>query len=93
MREMQTFARAAEFADGSSDPNGKLESKLQSTRFHMIDTSELASLQRTETKALAHGPFLEFLRAQGHDRATTWLAEYATQVGRRSTVDVRRWFA
>lgn len=90
VREMQTFVRAAEFM-GRSDPNGKLESKLQSARFHMIDTSELASLQRTDTKALAHAPFLELLCGQGRERATAWLAEHGDQVGRRSTVDIRKW--
>jgi hypothetical protein len=63
MREMQTFVRAAEFTNQSPDPNGRLERKLRSARFHMIDTSDLPSLQRTETKALPHGPFLEYLLA------------------------------
>jgi NTE family protein len=93
MREMQTFVRAAEFMGRSSDPNSKLESKLQSARFHMIDTGEIAILQRTDTKALAHGPFLELLRGQGRERAAAWLAEHGDKVGRRSTVDLRKWFA
>ena len=61
-------------------------------RFHMIDTSQLASLQRTETKLLAHGPFLELLRGQGRERAATWLSNHSDAVGRRSTVDVKKWF-
>ena len=92
MREMQTFARAAEFSDRSTDPGGRLEKKLQSLRFHMIDSSDLTSLQRTETKLLAHGPFLELLRGQGRDRAAAWRVESAGQVGKRSTVDVQKWF-
>jgi NTE family protein len=93
MREMQTFARAAEFSEAAADPSGKLESKLQSMRFHMIDANDLASLQKTETKSLAHGPFLELLHGQGRERAVAWLAESGDQVGRRSTVDLRQWFA
>jgi NTE family protein len=96
MREMQTFVRAAEFMGlmgRASDPTSQLESKLQSARFHMIDTGEIAILQRSDTKLLAHGPFLESLRAQGRERAAAWLAEHGDQVGRRSTVDLRKWFA
>ena len=58
----------------------------------MIDSSELPSLQRSDTKLLAHGPFLDLLRAQGRERATAWLAEHADGIGRRSTVDVEKWF-
>ena len=72
---------------------GRLERRLQKMRFHMIDSSHLASLQRTETKLLAHPPFLERLREQGRDRASAWLAEHFEGVGRRSTVDVKKWFA
>ena len=92
MREMQTSARAAEFSDLSSDTNGELESKLRSMRFHMIDVRHLASLERTETKALAHTPFLETLRVQGRERAATWLGKHANDVGKRSSVDVQKWF-
>ena len=58
----------------------------------MIDSSELPSLQRSDTKLLAHRPFLDLLRAQGRERATAWLAEHADGIGRRSTVDVEKWF-
>ncbi len=92
MREMQTFARAAEFSDPSSATGGTLESKLRAIRFHMIDVCDLASLERAETKALAHAPFLEMLCGQGRERAATWLKEHADDVGNRSSVDVRKWF-
>ena len=62
-------------------------------RFHMIDSDELASLQRTDTKMLAHGPFLERLRGQGRERAARWLSDHAGGIGSRSTVDVRTLFA
>ena len=92
MREMQTFARAAEFSDLSSATSGTLESKLRAIRFHMIDVCDLASLERAETKALAHTPFLELLCGQGRERAASWLKEHADDVGNRSSVDVRKWF-
>lgn len=93
MREMQMFAKAAEFSATSLLTMGRLERKLQSQRFHMIDSSDVASLQRTETQLLAYGPFLERLRAQGRERALAWLAQHAGSVGRRSTIDLRQWAA
>jgi NTE family protein len=92
MREMQTFARAAEFAQLSPETSGTLESKLRSMRVHMIDVCDLASLERTETQALAHTPFLEMLCGQGRERAADWLGKHAGDVGKRSSVDVQRWF-
>lgn len=92
MREMRMFAQATEFSSPSFMTWGRLERRLQKMRFHMIDTRELASLERSETKLLAHPPFLELLRGQGRERATGWLAGHADGVGRRSTVDVQKWF-
>ena len=62
-------------------------------RFHMIDSSQLASLQRTDTKMLAHPSLLLRLRDQGQTRATTWLAEHFIGVGHHSTVNVKNCFA
>ena len=93
MREMRMFAHAIEFTSPASLRMGRLERRLQQMRFHMIDSSQLDSLQRTDTKLLAHGPFLELLRGQGRERATAWLADHSRGIGRRSTVDVNKWFA
>jgi len=92
MREMRMFALAKEFASPSFLTLGRLERRLQQIRFHMIDSSDVAPLQRTETQALAHGPFLERLRAHGRERALAWRGEHAAGVGRRSTVDMQQWF-
>jgi NTE family protein len=93
MREMRMFAHAIEFTSPASLTMGRLERRLHQMRFHMIDSSDLVSLQRTDTKLLAHGPFLELLRGQGRERAIAWLADHSRGVGRRSTVDVKKWFA
>lgn len=93
MREMRMFAHAIDYASPGLLTMGRLERRLQKMRFHMIDSSQLASLQRTDTKLLAHSPFLERLREQGRARAAAWLADDFDGVGRRSTVDVRKWFA
>ena len=92
MREMRMFVHAAEFSSPTFVTWGRLERRLQKMRFHMIDASELVSLQRTETKLLAHAPFLELLCAQGRERANAWLSESADGIGRRSTVDMKKWF-
>ncbi len=93
MREMRMFAHAIDFSSPTFLTMGRLERRLQKMRFHMIDSSQLASLERSETKLLAHPPFLELLREQGRARAAAWLAEHFDDVGRRSTVDVKKWFA
>lgn len=93
MREMRMFSHAVDYASPGFLPMGRLERRLRKIRFHMIDSSQLASLQRTDTKLLAHPPFLERLRDQGQLRAADWLADHFDGVGRRSTVDVKKWFA
>lgn len=93
MREMRMFSQAVDYASPGLLTTGRLERRLRKMRFHMIDTSQLASLKRTDTKLLAHPPFLERLREQGQARATAWLAEHFEGVGRQSTVDLKTWFA
>ncbi len=93
MREMRTFAQATAFAKANGIGAGLLESRLMAMRFHMVDTSDLASLQRTDTKLLAHGPFLVKLCAQGRERGQAWLDTHRHAVGRRSSIDLEACFA
>jgi NTE family protein len=93
LREMQGFARALEYTQEALPSWGRMERRLHSQRFHMIDSNNLESLQRRETKMLAHGPFLELLRDQGRERAAQWLADAGPMVGRRNTVDMTQWSA
>jgi NTE family protein len=93
MREMRMFAHATEFSSPTFLTMGRLERRLQKMRFHMIDSADLVSLQRTETKMLAYGPFLELLREQGRERANAWLSDHSDGVGRQSTIDMKKWFA
>jgi len=92
MREMRMFAQATAFSRPSFLTRGRLERRLGEMRFHMIDSSDLPSLQRTDTKLLAYGPFLERLREQGRERAAAWLSGNASGIGRRSTLDVNERF-
>ena len=92
MREMRMFTQAIEFSSPTFITWGALERRLQKLRFHMIDSSQVASLQRTETKLIAHTPFLELLRDQGRERASAWLAAHQGDIGRRATVDLKQCF-
>jgi NTE family protein len=89
MREMRTFAQANEFLRIHGAGLGRLERRLCRTRFHMIDPTDVVPLQRSDTKLLAHGPFLELLRDEGRERGRQWLAAHHNDVGRRSSIDLR----
>jgi NTE family protein len=93
LREMRMFAQARAFAHPTLLRFGRLERRLQQMRFHMIDSSALPALARTDTKALAYGPFLDELRALGHERGAAWLAADAPAVGRHSSIDLDARFA
>jgi NTE family protein len=93
LREMDWFARATEFAGPTFLVRGRLERRLRAMRFHMIDIRSESSLQRTETKLIAHPPFLELLRDRGRAQAGAWLLEHFESVGRHSTLDIGEAFA
>ena len=93
MREMRMFAHATDFAAPAFVSGGRFERRLHKMRFHMIDTTAVPTLKRTETQAIAYRPFLELLYGQGRVQGTAWLAEYFESVGRQSTLDLNKWFA
>lgn len=92
MREMRMFAQATAFAGRPWLNWGRLERRLRSMRFHMVDSSQLAILQRSETKLLAHGPFLDRLKDHGKQRAVQWLTEHGAAIGQRSSIDLQQLF-
>jgi len=92
MREMQLFAKVADFTRAEALCDDNFAARLHHTRFHMINAGELDSLQRSETKALAHAPFLQLLKRQGRERAAGWLASHRGHVGRHSTIDIKKLF-
>jgi NTE family protein len=92
MREMSMFNRATEFSDTGKPDKSWLEQRLHDMRFHMIDVNELTSLERSETKVLTHAPFLERLSNQGRERGLEWLKAHADSIGKRGTLDVKKWF-
>ena len=92
MREMRMFGDATRFAADRWLPLGRLERRLLGIRFHMVDSTAQASLQRTDSKLLAHTPFLERLRDEGRACGQAWIAEHADKVGRSASIDLHQWF-
>ena len=89
LREMRMFAHARDFA--AAQPwwsRGRLERRLLSTNFHLIEASEVMSQLSSESKMSAHGPFLEQLRDLGRERAQQWHEACAHHVGKRPSVEV-----
>ena len=89
LREMQMFARA--HTAPAPSQAALWDPRVREVRFHMIDSSALPSLQRSDTKMLAHAPFLNLLHAQGLARGQQWLDAHAACVGQRTSVDMRQW--
>ncbi len=92
MRELQLYVRLVEAAGTSFLAAGRLERRLRRLRFHLIEAGEVAALQRSDTKMLAHGPFLEMLRDAGRAHGKAWLDRSFEDVGRRPTVDLKALF-
>lgn len=92
LREMRMFAYAHEFSDPTVLTGSRLEQRLQTMRFHMIDSSQRTVLRRSDAQLLDHTSFLELLRGQGRERASQWLNAHLAEVGRESTMDVQKCF-
>lgn len=92
LREMRLFALLRDMAAAPAPWRGRLERRLLATRFHMIEADSLLSDLDDASRALAHGPFLQWLRDAGRAHASAWLESHAGDVGRRSSVDIRALF-
>ncbi|TDR77917.1 patatin-like phospholipase family protein [Paludibacterium purpuratum] len=92
LREMRLFALLRDMAAESSPWHGRLERRLLGTRFHLIEAEEFLAELDASSRALAHAPFLLWLRDAGRARTQAWLARHRDQVGRTSSVDIRAMF-
>ncbi len=92
LREMQLLSRAGQFVQGDLSSRGKFATRVGTLRFHLIDSGDLDSLARSETKMLAHAPFLQLLHRQGRERAQAWLAQHRADIGQRSGIDINALF-
>jgi NTE family protein len=91
LREMQMFAKDELNSQKGASIRWRMGLQATTPRFHMIDSSKLHSLDRSETKMLAHGSFLALLREQGAQRARQWLLDDAPLIGQRSSVKLQQW--
>jgi NTE family protein len=91
-REARLLGEAHAVARRSWLPLGALERRLRRTRFHLIDAHDQLGTLASESKLIAHLPFLEHLRQRGRERAHSWLAAHGAALGRRSSVDLARMF-
>jgi NTE family protein len=67
---------------------GRHERMLARAHWHIVDGASALEAMATETRLIAHAPFLEHLRDLGRERAKAWIADHAGAVGRRSSVDL-----
>jgi NTE family protein len=86
LAELETLAR---WQDDLRWPHrGRHERLLARARWHVVDGASALEAMATETRLIAHAPFLEHLRDLGREHAKTWIADHAGDVGRRSSVDL-----
>ena len=92
LREARMLGEAHALARRSWLPLGRLERRLRRMRFHLLEAQDLLGALRSETKMIAHLPFLQRLRDHGRERAQAWLRESGPAVGARSSVNLARLF-
>lgn len=84
MRDLAETRRLLRQPWGWLDAHSK---RLLRARFHLVDTGHLQAHLQADTKMLAHGPFLDWLCAQGRQSGQQWLSASWPGVGRHDTVD------
>ncbi len=65
--------------------HGPHDRRVALARWHLIDGASSLEPLHAETRAIAHGPFLEHLHQLGREHAQAWMAEHGDNVGQRST--------
>lgn len=90
--EVRAWLQACAGLSGGWWPLPRRARRMLRTRLHMVDAGEVDHLYRTDTKLLAHAPFLEELRDQGRACAQAWLRSNVHSVGRRSSIDAAALF-
>jgi NTE family protein len=90
LREAQLLAEAQALARRSWWPSGALERRLKRLRWHVIDAEVPLGGLRTETKLIAHMPFLQRLHDEGRQQALAWLDGPGRLAGQRSSADLRQ---
>ena len=92
LREMDAFSRCREQASRDWLPLGRLERRLLRARIHLIEAEALTSGLPKGSRLTTSLSFLEMLRERGKAEAHAWLAAHRDDIGRQSSVDIRRRF-
>jgi len=92
LREMRLFALLRDMAQEGGPLRGRLERRLLSSRFHLIEAHDLISDLDSSSRGLTHVPFLEWLRDAGRERAQEWLTLNGSKVGHLPSVDIKALF-
>jgi len=92
LREMRGIGQAQAQVARVAWLRGPLERRLAASCFHMVATDDLVSGLAIEKSLNTSLPFLVKLKAEGRERAATWLARHGDALGRHSTIDVQAMF-
>lgn len=92
LREARLLGEAQAIAARSWLPLGRLERRLRRMRFHLVDAQDLLAPLSSDTRLIAHLPFLQRLRDHGRERAAAWLKSHGGRLGRASSADLRETF-
>lgn len=93
LREATLLGEACAEARRSLFAVGRLERRLRALRTHLIDAHDDLGALSSETRLIAHRPFLERLRDLGRERASRWLETQGRRVGHGASVDLAACFA
>jgi NTE family protein len=91
LREVRMLAELQAQARGPW-PIGRLERRLARLRFHLIEAQDALGALPSETRLVAHLPFLMQLRDLGRQRTLAWLQRDGKRLGRSSSADLLRLF-
>jgi NTE family protein len=93
LREAVLLAESCTEARRSLWSFGAAQRRLRRLRTHLIDADDHLADLPSETRLIAHLPFLEHLRDRGRARAQQWLQTHGAQVGHESSADLEQLFA
>ena len=92
LREMRMFADLRQVVDAAWLRIGRLERRIAHTRFHAIEAEDLINELGAETKLAANLQFFEMMREHGRERTKRWIKAKLPQLGRQSTIDLKKLF-
>jgi NTE family protein len=90
LRELRALALMRRQARRSVLLRGRLERRVLALRPHLIETEDKVSQLELEKSMNTSLPFLLRLKADGRERAQTWLSLNGAAIGRRSSLDLER---